>query len=279
MHALFSACDGVLEFRSFNAGGLNGRLFTALENTDAIRAFWKAHQAHNLFWGCATRRDDRDGTLANCLHLPALFVDADFKLSTEATVRERLAAFPLTPSLVVMSGGGLQVYWLLREPAEVQTEAERLRDVLRRLAASLDADIVAGESARVLRVPGTLNRKYEPPRRVMLESFDPDRRYNLSDFDWLPSEPARAISQPIDLSTTVGELRNHTLYRLARALKGKRLPDAVIVSTIRCVNAECCAPPLEDWEVKQILGNALSQPDRPLPAATRVRVEVAADVQ
>jgi hypothetical protein len=68
-------------------------------------------------------------------------------------------------------------------------------------------------------------------------------------------------SQPIDLSKVINEFRNVTLYKLARALKGKKVPDCVVVSAVRTANTECCAPPLEDWEVKQILHNALTQPE------------------
>jgi len=271
LHALYSSCEGVIEFRAFNVNGITGRLFAALEDADTIRAFWVKHKADNLYWGIATRRDDRDGTLANCVHLPALFADLDFKLSSEVAIRATLAAFPLPPSLVVLSGGGLQPYWLLREPADVQQESVALRDVLRRLACHLTGDVVAGEPARVLRVPGTLNAKYTPPRVVRIEEFKADRQYNISEFDFLPAEPIRSASQPIDLAKTIGELRNQTLYRLARALKGKQLPDAMIVTTLRQVNVECCAPPLEEWEMRQVLRNALTQPDRPRAFCPTVR--------
>jgi hypothetical protein len=269
MAALYGCCDGVIEFRAWSDGGVT-RAFAALEDLDAIQAFWHAQRAYNLYWGVATRRDDRDGSLTNCGHLPALFADCDFKLSSEESVRERLCACPLAPSLVIASGGGLQPYWFLKEPADVQAEVSHLRDKLRRLAYWLQADIVAGEPARILRVPGTYNQKYTPPRLVRVEVFEPDRRYNLSEFDWLPSEPARSASQPIDFSKPIGEFRNQSLYRIARALKGKRLPDVIVAGAIRYLNGECCAPPLEDWEVKQIIRNALTQPDRPLAMAPRV---------
>lgn len=273
LHALFGDCRGVIEFRAFDASGCQGRLFAPLEDLDQIRAFCRTHQARNLYWGVATRRDDYDGTLANCLDLSALFADCDFRLSSEAAVRARLAACPLAPTFTIASGGGLQPYWSFREPEDVSTDPERLRDLLRRLAAYLEADVVAGEPARILRVPGSMNSKYTPPRLVRVEAFATARRYNPSDFDWLPPMPVRGANQPIDLSKVIGEFRNANLYRLARALKGKHLPDTMIVTTIQTVNAECCTPPLEGWEVKQILHNALTQPDRPR-AGRRISCEV-----
>ena len=136
-----------------------------------------------------------------------------------------------------------------------------------------------GEPARVLRVPGTMNVKSSTPKPVLVEVFEPDRRYNPSDFDWLPALPAAGMTRLIDLSKPIGFFRNQTLYKLGRALKGKRLPDVVIVATLDHVNRECCAPPLDAVEVQQIIRNVVSQPDRPLPSTSRVRVEVAADVR
>jgi hypothetical protein len=69
----------------------------------------------------------------------------------------------------VATGGGMHVYWLLDEPYDVQTDSERLKSILRRLATALKADISATDPARVLRLPATLNVKYEPAREVILE--------------------------------------------------------------------------------------------------------------
>ena len=126
MRALFRDCEGVIEFRVFPEPG--ARLFAPLDDLERIRQFWKEHHDRNVFWGVATRRNDRDGSLLNCLHLPALFADCDFKLSAEAAARQRLAACPVAPSLVVHSGHGLHPYWLLKEPADVQADAAALRE-------------------------------------------------------------------------------------------------------------------------------------------------------
>ena len=89
----------------------------------------------------AARRMPNDGTLANCGALPALFVDLDFSGEahaaagvTEVDARQRLADVPLPPSLVVQSGGGLQAWWFLKEPIDLQAEAAEAKTLLRRLA-------------------------------------------------------------------------------------------------------------------------------------------------
>jgi hypothetical protein len=274
LNALFSTADGVVELRAFepNAHGCSARLFAEFDDS-RIGTFYQENRERNLFWGVATRRQPGGGSLADCLHLSAVFADLDFKLAASASdVRRRLAQFPLAPSLVIASGGGRQPYWFLREPADVPAQAGVLRDILRRLAAHLGGDLIAAEPARILRVPGSWNRKYEPARLVVVESFTPDRRFNLSEFDWLPAVPQGTQCEPVDLSRVVAEFRNQTLYRLARGLKGKRLPGRVIDVTIRVVNRECCQPPLDELELDRLLRNALTQPDRPMPTVRIIEV-------
>lgn len=54
----------MIEFRAFDVAGCRGRLFAHLkDDLEPVRAFWQEHQAHNLYWGVSTRRDDTSGTL------------------------------------------------------------------------------------------------------------------------------------------------------------------------------------------------------------------------
>ena len=106
------------------------------------------------------------GEPKNCQHLGAVFVDIDFKDTNEAAARKRLAECPCPPSIIVESGGGLHVSWLLKEPFELGEDAAEAKLLLRRLATHFDGDMNAAECARILRVPGTLNHKYSPPRPI-----------------------------------------------------------------------------------------------------------------
>ncbi len=137
-----------------------------------IGAVLDASHTEDVYVGIATRQDDTSGALANCLHLPALFVDLDFKTLPEAEARHRLATARPRPSLFVASGGGLHVYWTLDTPIDLSVDAANAKTLLRRVARVLTADLAAAEPARILRVPGTLNHKYEPPRPVTLERCD-----------------------------------------------------------------------------------------------------------
>lgn len=130
------------------------------------------------FFGVALRTNaalqTKKGDAAHCQTLTALFVDADFKHLGEAETRKRIAEFPLPPSIVVCSGGGLHPYWPLESPIYLQTSGgmARAKSLLRRMAKTV-AEVVdeqVSEPARVLRIPGSLNFKYDPPLPVVWEA-------------------------------------------------------------------------------------------------------------
>jgi hypothetical protein len=265
--ALFEDVPGLIELRPLPAS--RPRAFLQWTQVPALLDFVARHP-ENLFVGVATRRDDTGGKLEHCQALVALFGDFDFDRMPESETRARLAEFPLPPSLVVHSGHGLHVYWLLREPFDLTHDEPRARALLKRLAAHLNADPSAAECARVLRVPGTVNHKVEdglPPVPVTLEVCEPGRRYNPSEFeDWLPPVPAdgpgagpfRAPEAPIGPGG-----RRPYLFRLARSLKTKGLTEAAVLAAAREENAERCRPPTPDAHVVEQVRSAFAQPDRP----------------
>ena len=144
---------------------------------------------------------------------PALRIDIDFKNGiTEAEARELLAAFPLPPSAIIRTGGGLHVYWILADPAG-REDFGRVKAITKSLAFTFHADTVACDIPRILRLPGTVNRKpdYNPPRPVTLARADwhPEREYSLSDF---------AALLPIE-----GEIKQPPAEKMAEAA-GDKLP-------------------------------------------------------
>lgn len=165
---LYKGTEGLLELRALPS---QARAFFPLDHLEWIESFIAAHAGEDLYFGVATRRDDSSGTLDNCQHLPAMFSDIDFKVMPEAEARGRLTRFRFPPSAIVRSGGGLHVYWLLREPLDLPEEADRAKGLLRRLAHAVGGDLSAAEAARILRVPGTMNykRDYTTPRPVVLD--------------------------------------------------------------------------------------------------------------
>lgn len=134
-------------------------------------------------------------------------------------------AMRLPPTMVVHSGGGLQVWWLLREPwltrDAADPEAERAR--MATLVAEWNAtaryhaetlgrwkvDSVF-DLARLMRPAGTTNRKVaDNPRRVEILALNEDARYDPDDFDdYLPDTSVlAAYSAPVlgQTSATLSE--------------------------------------------------------------------------
>ena len=71
---------------------------------------------------------------------------------------------------LVDSGGGVHVYWPLYFDADMgewQQAAEALKRAAKRFAFPIDMTCTA-DASRVLRMPGTLNWKYAPPKPVLL---------------------------------------------------------------------------------------------------------------
>jgi hypothetical protein len=136
-----------------------------------------------------------DIAAVNCLF--AEFDAKDFAGDKPATLAH-VDGLAVPPSVIVDSGGGYHAYWLFRAPFRLTSNEERER--ARRLQAAwvvyVGGDKGAKDLARVLRVPGTVNRKYDPPRPVVILRADYDRLYNLPDLETL-ARPAERTPAPI----------------------------------------------------------------------------------
>jgi len=138
----------------------------------------------NAYFGIAARKTNQNGRRENCGHLGALFADVDYKETPVELARERYQALGLPASVIVATGGGLHPYWLLNEPLLLTEDGFKTAySLLRKLVTALGADPAAAEPARVLRIPGTRNFKYDPPRPVELRLFKPERRYPVAELE------------------------------------------------------------------------------------------------
>ncbi|MCZ2150869.1 MAG: phage/plasmid primase, P4 family [Bryobacterales bacterium] len=133
--------------------------------------------------------------------IPAVWADIDIAgpahsskdlPPTEQDALGLIEAVGLPPSIVVRSGFGLQVYWRYKEPWRLETGAERaaakslstrFQALLRQLAKSrgwgLDS---TADLCRVLRVPGTFNRKLPADIRPVTAEYR-EWEYNQSDIE------------------------------------------------------------------------------------------------
>jgi hypothetical protein len=102
--------------------------------------------------------------------------------SKDAILRHIEAAPWPAPSVVVDSGGGIHGYWLLRDPWLFDSDdARQAAELVQRawVQQVIGADASVHDLPRILRVPGTLNFKYDPPRAVHFLSCDLEKRYPI----------------------------------------------------------------------------------------------------
>lgn len=146
-----------------------------LETADKFNAAGKdTYFALAAFEQAGSRMADN----ARCMR--SLFLDieaADRDYPTKQAAAEALDAFLMASGLselgkpwLVDSGGGVHVYWPLAEDCAVadwRPLAEGLKRLCYRLGLKVDMTVTA-DAARVLRMPGTLNHKYTPPKACVV---------------------------------------------------------------------------------------------------------------
>ena len=205
------------------SGTMRRRFLPASTSPDAL-ARVVAHMGArgDVYVGVALRDGDTHGGRAAIGAMHVAYVESD-----SPTTLARLAAFPLPASMVIGSGtpGHLHVYWQLDHPyptSEVET-------VNRRLALALDGDPTCADAARILRPPGTLNHKHDPPARVERLALRRDARYPLAALAALLGEdpcpvPARERQPRRERATGHRGLLAIPAVEYARVLTG-RVPN------------------------------------------------------
>jgi replicative DNA helicase len=251
---LYQFCEGNIEIRPLP--GKQG--FFPLDDHKEIENHCKLFADKNLYFGVATRNGG--GTKEHVANFPALWCDVDFKQTPRKILADRLKGFPFKPSISVNSGGGVHLYWLLKEPAQ-KTDIAKIEDINRRIAASLGGDANACDAARIMRIPGTLNRKYVPPRKCEATRFD-NFYYDLNDFlEILPAAEQNDILKDTsrhytgwlqDLMAGVTDgCRNDAGTKIAGYYINKLSANDVLI-ILRTWNRSN-TPPLEDKELQTIV--------------------------
>ena len=229
--------------------------------------------------------------------------DGDHKATNLPTMEEAfdlLEGLPVAPSILVLSGGGVHVYWLFRELLTIETEEMRgevsrlvhgwqafLRERMKAKGWKLDE---THELARVFRVPGTLNHKYTPPRPVTVDLFEPDRRYNPGDFEpYIPegieapvipqgeddgrrlddAEALRLSAHLLERARTrieAGEARHVTTRWAFLQANDNRIPKGIAASLVepleRAATRKGGGRPIDPGEFARVLSWAYGKPRR-----------------
>lgn len=211
LRAIWGEGPGISELTSI---GKNGVKSFSFNYPDGLPTFIGAVPNHNresnVYMGVCLRREhwprktgrldskgkevvEYRGTEDNALSsMLACWVEIDFtgmghksgKTIPEEQAKKALKEFPLKPSIILKSGGGIQIYWLNKEPVTGK-DLWRLKSINKAVALHLGADTQSVDLARILRVPGTKNVKYTPPRDCEITWWHPEFTYTMDDFDFL----------------------------------------------------------------------------------------------
>jgi len=253
--ALYSNCgeDGYLECRQLPTQ--HRGFFPVSKGFDPVVGWCKNEGWRDVYFGVALRNPG-GGKKENVLAIPAVWCDLDLKdFPTIAAMRKRVMDFPLEPSLIVDSGGGYHVYWVLKEPAGPE-DIPLIEGINRRLVTFLNGDSQSVDASRILRVPGTKNTKYKPPKQVYCFHGN-GKEYNLWDFDFLPEvqeTPAdRSTDEPVIKSGKIKLIDGHrdeSLFHAALCMIRGGMAEGDGCTTIKAIAAQCIPPFDGDWEEK-----------------------------
>jgi len=241
--ALFRGAEpGMLVEVRWRSGRRMHRAFFGVAERDAAASTITQRSARtDVYVGVLPRRRRGGGRADLADHGFVVWADCDTADAVDALLRYSAPA-----SIVVASGTGANChgYWLLSEPVGI-ADIERANRVL---AASLSADPVCAEPARVLRPP-SWNHKHQPPTPVRLVRCDSDARYALGDVVQVPDGPAEHWVSRTSARPRPGD-RDDPLLELPAALYVEVLAGLHVPRhrKVRCPFHDDATPSLQVYE-------------------------------
>jgi putative DNA primase/helicase len=223
--------------------------------------------------GGAARARNEDLAALNCVY--AEFDAKDYQQGKD-DILQLIAKLQLKPSVIIDSGGGYHCYWLFHDPRPLFDLKERayLTDIQARWVDYVGADPDAKDLARVLRIPGTYNNKYEPAREVTFLRCSMDLTYYLEDLTALLPKPQPVVTPPLPSSqpNRSGNLdrwlqlaiargpqgRNDTGFWLATQLRDDGISQAEAESVLRNYQAQMADIRKPTYTLKEALDSLKS---------------------
>ena len=162
------------------------------------------------------------GGISNVEAINCLYAEFD---GDKALIKERISKLHIQPGVMIDSGGGVHCYWLLSDPVQVTaSNLDQLKGLQARWVAYVGADEGAKDLARILRLPGSINHKYNPPRPVTFIKADFTATHTLNELAALlppvKEKPEIKHTQPPTDPSEAGE--NWLQKALDRATPGNR---------------------------------------------------------
>ena len=247
--------EGKIEVRALPS---KKQAFFEINNLPGIFSFCKQNEKDHLYFGVATK-DGQGGKKENIVNIPAFWADVDFKDTPREILSDRLSKFPFKPSIIVKSGGGVHLYWLLKQPA-TKEDIAALEGVNKRIVSVLGGDPKACDAAHILRIPDTINHKY--PAKCEVSQIN-QYTYELNDFIEMLPEALNQTRQYKDVSSNGSDWlekamqgvekgqRNATAAKLGGYYINK-LPPKDVLTILQTWNQNN-NPPLEDLDLETVV--------------------------
>jgi hypothetical protein len=246
--------DGWTTLTHINEGSRPTTAHVAVGSWHVAQDFIAAHQKQ-VYFNVGIREDRlNDGERGNkesVSKICFLWADIDFpkvgsakKYPPQDAAQSALLSMPLRHSLAVSTGGGLHVYWMLKEPLDVAGRQQEVEDTLikpwielyrQRLKRHGDYDIDSvHDVSRMLRLPGSLHKN----GTVVSVIEDSGRAYTVDDFmefiehverpknDYMPSFEAPNFSLSLSLRERIEAMCENSKPFADVWLRRRQLPSA-----------------------------------------------------
>lgn len=182
-----------LELRGIsNKGKVVRDFFPISQFESGFEAFVNRYNdSYNIYYGVATRKNEKGGSKKDCGYLPAIYIDIDCDsesrksktyFKTKREVIDLIALLDFGESLIVDSGNGIHLYWLFKEPIQLNSGYdEMLEELMKNLSLIFGGD-ATHDVSRILRVPGSMNIK-SPNNPTVCEviKHNSEKRYSLEE--------------------------------------------------------------------------------------------------
>lgn len=183
---LFKSVQGYIEIRTIRKGQVKQYFYSDLKRlTSDLTSGLPEFKDTNVFFGVCPR-NQKKGKEENVKEVSCVWIDLDCHNDKERIEKLRiLKRFNLRPSIIINSGRGFHIYWLLDKVFVIRDEEEflKIKGYIKGLSKVLGGDSTF-DLARVLRVPGTINLKEpENPLPVKACEFYPNRKITLKDLE------------------------------------------------------------------------------------------------
>ncbi len=157
-----------IEFRLIdNEKNILRNFFKIEEKEEYLKYIKKYEGKYNIFCGIQPRNGSSDSSDTDIKEVALFWADIDAKDFKGTTAEEKkveakksITNFPLTPTMIIDSGNGYHVYWILDSVFNVSKDEnfDKALMISKRVHRIVNADSTFNLS-RILRVPGTRNIK------------------------------------------------------------------------------------------------------------------------